>query len=152
MSVFCGCCVVGAIVYFRAKSRVAFYSGLIAFCNNLLTEISFTLTPLAQIIDRYIGSYSKEFRAALHGYRKLLSSKIDITREKCLEIAADPQVADFFYNLGRAGANEEQDKITNAAQLFTNSKKDAEEYLKSKAVVTLKIMIIAGIAGVILLL
>ncbi|MDR1917420.1 MAG: stage III sporulation protein AB [Christensenellaceae bacterium] len=151
LAVFCGCVAVGVIVYCRAKTRVAFYSGLIAFCNNLLTEISFTLTPIAQIIDRYVNSYTKEFRAVLFNYRKLLTKKTDITREKCLEIVNDPQVADFFYNLGRAGVNEERDKITTAAQLFSQNKADAEEYLKTKAIVTLKIMIIVGIAGAILL-
>jgi hypothetical protein len=152
LTVFCAFCTVGIIVYCRAKSRVAFYSGLIAFCNNLLTEISFTHTPAAQVIDRYIDTYPKELRIPLSAYRKLLADKTDISREKCLDITCEPQTADFLYNLGRSGVNEEQDKITNAVQLFTASQNSAQTYLKTNALITLKIMVLTGIAAVILLL
>jgi hypothetical protein len=152
LSVFCGCITIGLIVYHRAKARVRFFAGLVAFCNNLSTEISFTLTPVGQVIDRYKNTYSSEFNHVLFGYRKLLEDKCDITREQCLEIAVDPWVADFFYNLGRAGSKEEADKVNDAIRKFSAYKADAEKYLTGKASIALKILIIIGIAGVVMLL
>jgi hypothetical protein len=152
LSVFCGCVAVGLVIYFRARSRVRFCSGLVAFCNNLQVEIGFTLTPISQIIDNYIGTYPNEFARALARYQRLLNERNDITRERCAEIVPIPQVADFFYELGRHGANEEQAKIAGAAGVFAEMKRAAEDNLKNRAVVALKLAVIAGIAGVILLL
>lgn len=160
LSVFCGCVAVGLTIYFRARSRVRFCSGLVAFCNNLRVEIGFTLTPVSQIIGNYIGTYPNEFARVLAQYQKLLDEKSDITRERCMEIIRVPQaaayaataVADFFYELGRHGANEEQAKITGALGVFTEMKRAADNELKNRAVVALKLAVIAGIAGVILLL
>jgi hypothetical protein len=150
--VFCVCAIIGLTVYFRAKCRVNFFSGLLAFCNNLQTEIGFTLTPIAQVIELYSAAYPKEFLRMLSAYKKMLDSKIDITRERCLEIADIPQVADFFYELGRHGAKEEQSKIAGAIGIFGEMKKSADEYLKTKATLTLKLLLLLGVAGVILLL
>jgi hypothetical protein len=152
LSVFCGCFAIGLIIYVRAKNKVRFYTDLIAFCRNLVTEISFTLTPIVQIIDKYQNSYSAEFIRVLSAYRELIDSNCDITREKCLQIIAEPQTADFFYNLGRHGSTQEKEKLVAAACIFMGYKNEAEGYLKTKASIALKILIIMGIAGVILLL
>jgi len=150
--VFIGFAVVGLAVFFRAKGRVNFYTGLLSFCHHLQTEISFTLTPIAQIIDRYLYSYPREFANLLRAYQTMLNSKTDVTADRCRQMTTDTTVADFFYSLGRARQNEERDKISNAIGVFTATRIDAEAYLKNRATVTLKICILAGIAGVILLL
>ncbi len=149
IGIFIICFLIGWSKYRSSLYRVNFYQGLIAFCNNLNTEIAFALMPIAQIIDRYKNSYSIEFNQALNKYAKLLKNKKDITYEKCLDISSEPQVADFFYNLGRAGSQEEKDKIKSAMLNFRESKKEADNYLKTKASIMFKVLIIIGIAGVI---
>jgi hypothetical protein len=152
LAAFSGCVIIGLVVYLRAKSKVRFFASLSAFCNNLSTEISFALTPVSQIIDKYREAYCTEFDKVLNSYQRLIAKKEDITREKCLGFCSNIEAADFFYNLGRSGAMQEKDKITNAVKIFDNLKANAEKDLHGRASVTLKILIIMGITCVILLL
>lgn len=147
---FAVCVAVGAYRYYQSAAKVKFYTDLIAFCNNLHTEIGFALTPLAQIIAQYQNAYTAEFNQVLTGYGQLLHAKADITREQCLALTRDPQVAEFFYNLGRTGSQGEKDKIQTAIGVFTARQQQAEADLRGKASIIFKLLIIIGIAGVIL--
>ena len=144
------CTAVGVGIYQRSAARVKFYHAVITFCQHLSTEIGFSLQPLPQIIAEYPATPSGQFNQVLAGYAQLLRSKADITREQCLALTTDPEVAEFLYRLGRTGSTQEKTKITNAVQIFTTKQTQAETYLHHKASIMCKLLIIIGIAGVIL--
>lgn len=144
------CTAVGVGIYQRSAAKVKFYHALIGFCQHLNTEISFALKPLPQIVTEYQHTPSAEFNQLLAGYAQLLQDKADITREQCLALTADSEVAEFLYSLGRTGSTQEKTKIANAEQSFAAKKTQAETYLHSKASIICKLLIIIGIAGVIL--
>lgn len=138
------------MVLYRARARVKFYQALIAFCQHLHTEISFALKPLPQIIAGYQDTPSSEFNQVLRGYAQLLQNKADLTREQCLALSTDHDVAEFLSGLGRTGSPQEITKIANATQVFTAKEQQATTYLREKASIICKLLIIIGIAGVIL--
>jgi hypothetical protein len=159
LSVFCGCVFIGLFIYCKSKMRVRFFADLLSFCGNLQTEVGFALMPVTQVIDVYRDGYSGHFRGVLSRYGDLVNSRCDITRERCrtcvwegLTEEEKNKVADFFYNLGRHGVGEEKNKIESAAAVFGGYKGAADEYLRAKASIALKILIIMGVAGAILLL
>jgi stage III sporulation protein AB len=159
LAVFAGFSAIGLIIYNRAKLKVRFFDNLLMFCNNLRTEISFSLRPITQIIDSYINTYSPVFGKMLLSYRNITANKNNITREVISAAVWDKvqqnekeTITDFLNNLGRHSVAEEKEKIDTAIQIFTAYKNNAENALKIRASLTLKLLIIMGIAGVILLL
>lgn len=150
MGFFLLCTAVGVGIYQRSAAKVRFYHALIGFCQHLTTEIGFALKPLPQIVAAYPPTPSTAFNQVLSGYAHLLQSKADLTREQCLALTTDAEVAAFLYGLGRTGSTQEKTKIANAMQIFTAKKTQAETYLHHKASIICKLLIIIGIAGVIL--
>ena len=148
------------------KSRKIFFENLVSFCDHLLIEIAFQKNTILKIIDTYGDSYGHNFRNVLNGYQNLIDEKSDITRERLLEILKQKpkfspfklksseqiNVADFFYELGRHGASQENTKIQSKRIIFDNFFGDSSKSLKRDASIYFKLFILFGIGAVILLL
>lgn len=144
------CVAVGIYLYRQSWRRVQFYTGAIEFCHYLQTAIGFTRPPLPVVVQQFLPQATTEFATVLTGYGQLLDQQTALTREKCTALSPDPDVAEFLYQLGRTGSVTEQAKIANALQVFDEKKQRADTHLRTKASITLKLLIIIGIAGVIL--
>ena len=144
------CVAVGIYLYRKSWRRVQFYTGVIEFCHYLQTAIGFTRPPLPVVVQQVLPQTTGEFATVLTGYGKLLAEQKALTRAECAALTTDPDVAEFLYQLGRTGSVTEQAKIMNALQIFDEKKQRATEHLRTKASITLKLLIIIGIAGVIL--
>ncbi len=144
------CVVMGVVYYRRSWRRVQFYTEVINFCHHLQTALGFTRPPLPLVIKQALPQATGEFAKALAGYGQLLDGQSALTREKCTALTTDTDVAEFLFQLGRTGSVTEQAKIANALTIFTAKQQQANDHLRFKASITLKLLIIIGIAGVIL--
>jgi len=152
---------VGAGFYVRNyyKVRKVFFENLLNFCDHLLIEISFQKSTIQKIIQTYGDSYGRHFRNLIVGYQNLIETKQDITREKIIALlgknrlkpAEITNIADFLYELGRHGSNEENSKIQSKRVNFDNFFEHSANALKRDASIYLKVFILMGIAAVILL-
>jgi len=148
----------GYLIWRSFKIRKVFFQNVLGFCEHLLVEISFSKSTIRTVIERYGETYGKHFRAVLVGYRQLLDGKADITRDKIDALLTAPKLksnertvlADFFYDLGRHGAIEEQQKIKNKKLYFDNFFDDAARALKREASIYFKLFILFGVGAVIL--
>ena len=141
---------VGIYLYRQSAERVKFYAGLIDFCHYLTAEIGFHQQSLPELLAHYHSPVGGKCCALLADYQKILIAKADLTREKCQTLTPDRTVAEFLYSLGRLGSAEERDKIAAAQAVFADRHTAAQHHLQTKASITLKLLIIIGIAGVIL--
>jgi len=158
IGIFAGFVAIGVFIYLSYRDRKVFFENLISFCNHLLIEISFSKNTVALIIDKYSGSYSKRFKKVLEGYRDLILSKSDITQDGLDAIMWDRlkphekiTLVTFFYELGRHGAFEEEEKLRNKIETFKGFLETAGTAMKREASIYLKLFIIIGIASVILM-
>ena len=148
----------GMYIYLAYKSRKVFFENIVAFCDHLSIEISFSKNVILQVIERYNKSYSRNFQIVLDGYSKLLLEKQDITHasiKKLMWNRLKPHesaiVTEFFYELGRHGASEENEKLSNKKIQFDDFLKTSTQAVRREASIYMKICIILGIAMVILL-
>ncbi len=144
------CVTVGVVLYRRSWRRVQFYTGVITFCHHLQTALGFTRAPLPTVVGQVLPQISGDLATVLTNYKQLLDGQTALTREKCQTLTTDGDLAEFLYQLGRTGSVTEQVKIDHALTTFTAQKQQATEHLRTKASITLKLLIIMGIAGVIL--
>ena len=158
-AVFSGFLIAGFLIKRSYKQRKVFFEDIIAFCNHLLVEISFSKNTIATVIETYGNSYALQFRKVVFGYKTILAGKEDITLGKMnaiLWIKLKPPerslIADFFYELGRHGAAEEAQKITNKKAQFDKFRENASARYSKDASIYFKICILLGVAAVILLL
>ena len=156
--VFAAFVVLGVYIWFNFQSRKAFFESVVAFCNHLSIEISFSKNTIGDIINRYGASYSKQFRRTLDGYSGLLENKADITNEVVcplmwnrLKGAERANLVNFFCELGRHGVMQEQEKLETNRMTFQGFLSKATQTLQAEANVYLKLCIILGVGAVILL-
>jgi len=147
---------IGVVVYNYYKSRKIFFENLLSFCNHLKIEIEFSKNTLAQIIDRYLTSYSSHFAQVLAHYKSLLDTKQDITTQnivmwKRLKPEEATAVTEFLVELGRHGVGEESHKLRANIVIFESHHKTAVEFMKTRASLYLKLCIILGLGVVIIL-
>ena len=159
IAVFAAFCGIGVYIWRGYKQRKIFFENLLAFCDHLLVEISFSKNTVLHVIENYSAGYAVPFQGVLSGYQTLAFQKQDITHEriavfmwKRLKANERTVVIDFFYELGRHGSTEESQKIQNKKIIFDTYFKLAAESLKRDASIYLKIFILLGIGAVILLL
>lgn len=124
----------------------------------MLIEISFSKNQIESIINRYSGNYSKEFRHVLESYRDLITTKSDISHENLKSIMwmklkphESSEISKFFYELGRHGSHEEEEKLRNQIEIFKTFLTSSTNALRKEASIYLKLFIIMGIASVILM-
>ena len=148
----------GGYIFLGYKNRRVFFENALSFCDHLAIEISFSKNIVLQVIDRYKQSYGRAFKEVLEGYSTLLYNKQDVTRDSIdnimwnrLKPFEKEIVLEFFYELGRHGASEENEKLANKKVQFERIHEDAIKSQKREASIYLKICIILGIAAVILL-
>jgi len=159
LGVFGGFLGIGIYIFHGYRTRKVFFENLLSLCNHLLIEISFSKNTIALIIDKYSPSYSKKFREILTGYANLIRTKSDITHESIEQIMWDrlkpherATLVGFFYELGRHGAFEEEEKLRNSIEIFKGFLENANTLYKREASIYLKLFIIMGVASVILML
>ena len=150
--------VMGVYIYLNYTMRKKFFDDVLAFCNHLIIEISFSKNNLSSIIERYSQTYAKHFRSVVEGYNALLKQKHDITPESLnhimwarLKANERQQLVNFFYELGRHGCVEEHEKLMASKQSFQNFHASSVAALRKEASIYLKLCIIVGIGAVILL-
>ena len=147
--------ILGIYIYRGYRTRKMFFESLLAFCNHLLTEISFSKNGISSIIETYGSSYHPSFQKSLMHYKHLIDTKRDIAdlpfsvRLKDIEKA---HVTSFFIELGRHGSIEEVAKIQNKKVFFDGFYNSSCAALKKDASMYLKFCIILGIVAVVLLL
>ena len=148
------CTALGIYIHHGYRLRKTFYDGMILFCDHMTSEIGFSKNDVVSVIDTYIESYPLSFRKTLAEYRKAIISKSDI------EIRSFPpkfsegeksQVDLFFKELGRHSSAEEIEKIKNRRSQFSQNLESARLKLNKDASINLKLCIILGIAGFIML-
>jgi stage III sporulation protein AB len=150
---------VGFLIYRRFRERRNFYQSLLSFCNHLEMEIGFSKRTVSEIIGAYSDGYNKNLSKTLQEFRGMIDGRVDITRESLeavmwseLKPEERGRLLDFLYELGRAGAREECEKIKNARSVFDDSYTRATEALRRDASIYFKICILVGIGMVVLLL
>jgi len=153
------CLGMGFYVWNRYRARKLFFASVVAFCDHMAIEISFSRDTIQRIIAKYGDSYTKHFRVVLQKYLSLIENKQDITRERIMEIQWTnlkanelTTITDLFYDLGRHGVFEEGKKIAGKRQIFDTFFNEAKEKFKTDASIYLKLFILMGIGAVILLL
>ena len=158
VAVFLSFTTIGIIIWYRYHTRKVYFDNLLSFCNHLLVEINFSKNTVMTVIQRYQSAYSQAFKETITSYAGLLESKSDITRQstqsimwKQLKVQEADTIADFLTELGRHGSTQETEKIENKKIHFLTFQKNAEDQLRTKASIYLKICIILGVAAVILL-
>ncbi len=147
---FCGCCLIGLRIYRQQCNKVRDYQNWIAFCDHLNQAIGFALLPLPQILHDYLPACRGGCRTVLSNYLQMLEKNMDMTRECCQTLSCDPVLVEFFYQMGRTGRETEQDKIIALRTVLQQKQEQAQQDLRSKASIMLKLLIIIGIAGGIL--
>ena len=165
--VFAAFCYTGYYLWKGYHTRKKFFADLLAFCEHLLIEISFSKNTVRNIINTYGSGYGRHFRDVLMNYQKLLDEKSDIKREKIETIFSNKrsfivpfklkpnemsEIAEFFYELGRHGSAQEREKIENKKITFDTFFNSAVAAMKRDASIYLKLFILIGAGAVILLL
>jgi len=159
VAVFVCFAAIGYIIWRGYKQRKVFFENQLSFCNHLLVEISFSKNTVLHVIENYAQAYSLPFRQMLFNYKSLIDGKKDITRESInsfmwrrLKPHERAIVADFLYELGRHGPQQEREKIENKKIQFDTFHQNAATALKKEASIYLKVFILLGVGAVVLLL
>ena len=144
---FVACVLIGLGVYRQARCRVRDYAEWVGFCNHVQQAIGFAMQPLPQVVAEYLPVCHGGCHSALQQYEQWLVGKVDFTRTDCARLVADQNLAEFLYQLGRTGRETEQEKTQALRGVLQNSVDQAQQYLRGKASIELKLLIIIGIAG-----
>jgi len=147
---FLACLLFGCGIYRQSLNKVRDYTYWVNFCDHLHQAIGFNLKPLPQVVTEFLPVCRGGCHNVLKGYLNILDQKTDLTRTRCQALVADTTISEFLYQLGRTGKDTEQDKIIAMRHILTTKKEQAQHNLQSKASITLKLLIIIGIAGGIL--
>lgn len=144
------CVLLGFGVYHQFANRVRDLTGWVNFCDHLHQSIGFVLQPLPQVVAAYLPVARGNCAQVLQRYLQMLNAKSDLTRANCRTLLHDETLSEFLYQLGRTGRETEQNKISAVRAVLQERLSTAKQDLRTKASITLKLLIIIGIAGGIL--
>ena len=152
--IFVAFVVLGVYIYHGYRTRKLFFESLLAFCNHLQTEISFSKNGISHIIETYANSYHQSLRRMLLQYKHQIDNKQDInlTYPIRLKPSEKSHLNQFFMELGKHSSDQETTKIENRKVFFASFFDSANLALKRDASMYLKFCIILGIVAVVLLL
>ena len=159
LGVFCAFLFIGMYIYRGTTARRRFFADMLQFILHLSVEINFSRAKVLSVITRYRGSYGIHLRTLLAVYENLINSRNEITAPavrdgiwKGLREQEAEQVTEFFVNLGRHNAGEEERKLIASREKFGNLHTVSTKDVKERGELYLKLFIILGIGAVILLL